>query len=62
MYYCKRNQDSEIYFLLAFSNFPFFYHSNVIYMEILVKDFAGTTLPRILKFGTNVRYDKLYCV
>ena len=27
-----------------------------------VKDFSATTWPRILKFGTNVRYDKLYCV
>ena len=25
------------------------------------KDFSGTTVPRILKFGTNVGYD-LYCV
>ena len=27
-----------------------------------VKDFSGTTVPRILKFGTNNGYDKLYCV
>ena len=27
-----------------------------------VKDFSGTTSLRILKFGTNIRYDKLYCV
>ena len=27
-----------------------------------VKDFSGTTTPRILKFGTNVGYDKLYCI
>ena len=26
------------------------------------KDFSGTTAPRILKFGTNVGYDVLYCV
>ena len=26
------------------------------------KDFQGTTAPRILKFGTNVGYDLLYCV
>ena len=36
-------------------------HSNVIHKEICVKDFSGTTAPRILKFGTNVGYD-LYCV
>ena len=27
-----------------------------------VKDFSGTTGPRILKFGTNVGYNLLYCV
>ena len=27
-----------------------------------VKDFSGTTVPRILKFGTNIGYDKLYYV
>ena len=27
-----------------------------------VKDFSGTTVPRILKFSTNIGYDKLYCV
>ena len=27
-----------------------------------VKDFSGTTMPSILKFGTNIGYDKLYCV
>ena len=31
-------------------------------MEIFVKDFSGTTGPRILKFGTNIKYDRLYCV
>ena len=31
-------------------------------MEIFVKDFSGTTLPRILKFGTKIKYDRLYCV
>ena len=30
--------------------------------EIFVKDFSGTTGPRILKFDTNIRYDRLYCV
>ena len=27
-----------------------------------VKDFSATTWPRILKFGTNTGYDKLYRV
>ena len=31
-------------------------------MEIFVKDFSGTTGPRILKFGTNIKDDRLYCV
>ena len=63
VYYCKQNQDAEIYFCLLFSIFRFsISHSNVINMEIFVKDFSGTALPRILKFGTKIRYDKLYCV
>ena len=47
--------------------FAFFFHfsishSNVIHRIICVKDFLGITLPKILKFGTNVGYDLLYCV
>ena len=45
-----------IFFLFSIS------HSNVIHREICVKDSSGTTAPRILKFGTNVGYDLLYCV
>ena len=37
-------------------------HSSVIHREICVKEFSGTTVLRILKFGTNVGYDLLYCV
>ena len=40
----------------------FISHSNVIHREICVKDFSGTTVPRILEFGTNVGCDFLYCV
>ena len=63
VYFGKENQDSVINFCLLF-HFSFFCisHSNVIHREICVKDFSGTTVPRILKFGTNVRYDLLYCV
>ena len=51
------------FILPSFSIFPFsISHSNVIYREICVKDFSGTTASRILKFGTNVGYDLLYCV
>ena len=63
VYYCKQNQAAEIYFCLLFL---FFFYLNpilfVMNMEIFVKDFSGTALPRILKFGTNIIYDKLYCV
>ena len=62
--YCgTENQDDEIYFYYLFSFFLFsISHSNVIHREICVKDFSGTTAPRILKFGTNVGCDLLYCV
>ena len=30
--------------------------------KFFLKDFSGTTAPRILKFGTNVGYDFLYCL
>ena len=59
--YCgKENQDSMIEFCLLFP-FSFFSisHSNVIHREICVNDFSGTTVPRILKFATNVEYDLL---
>ena len=46
---------------LHFSLF-FISHSRVIHREICVKDFSGTTGPRILKFVTNVEYDLLCCV
>ena len=63
MYYCKQNQGAEIYFCLLFLFFIFsISQSNVVNMEMFIKDFSGTALPRILKFGTNIRYDKLYCV
>ena len=46
--------------------FPFSFfstsHSNVIHKGICVKDFSGSTLPRILKFGINIGYDLMYCV
>ena len=59
--YCgKENQDAEINFCLFFQFFLFsISHSNVIHREICVKDFSGTTAPRILKFGSNVGYNVL---
>ena len=31
-------------------------------MEISVKDFSETTLPRVLKFGTKLGNEQFYCV
>ena len=63
MYNCKPNQGVKIYFCLLFLFFFFsISQSNVMNMEIFMKDFSGTAFPRILKFGKNIRYDKLYCV
>ena len=33
-----------------------------LFFSFFVKDISGTTVPRILKFGTNIGYDKLNCV
>ena len=44
--------------------FAFFFHFSFFpsLTPVCVKDFSGTTAPRILKFGTNAGYDFLYCV
>ena len=62
--YCgTENKDPQIYFYLLFPCLLFsISHSSVIHREICVKDFSGTIALRILKFGTNVGYDLLYCV
>ena len=58
----KENQNAEINFCFLFLCFLFsVFHSNVIHRQICVKDFSGTTAPRILKFGTN-EYDRLHYV
>ena len=66
MYNCKQNQDVKIYFCIFCLLFLFFFfsisQSNVMNMEIFMKDFSGTAFPTILKFGKNIRYDELYCV
>ena len=60
--YCgTENQDAEIYFYILFPFFLYFHLSNVIDREICVKDFSGTTAPRVL-FDANVGYDLLYRV
>ena len=59
--YCVRENQH----LILPSFFSFFHfsisHSNVMYREICVKDFSRTTAPRILKYGTTIGYDLLYC-
>ena len=62
-YILGQNSKMLIYFYLLFP-FSLFSisHSNIIHREICVKDFSGTTVPRILKLGTNVGYDFLYRV
>ena len=62
VYYETEKQDAEIYFYHLFSIFPSLPLMKYIYREICVKDFSGTTALRILKFGTRVGYDLLYCV
>ena len=58
--YCvKENPHTEMYFAFFFHFFLFsIFHASVI----CVKYFSGTTAPRILKFGTNIGYDLLYCI
>ena len=57
MLYCViENQHPHMYhylYLSIFSSSP---------IKFFVKDFSGTTAPRILKFCTNIRYDLLYRV
>ena len=49
--------------MLLFHFFPFSAsHSSFIHRGICVKDFSGTTVPKIVKFNTHVGYDWLYCV
>ena len=55
----KKNKMLRFIFALFF-HFIFLFsisHSNVIHREICIKDFSGTTVPRILKFDTNVGYN-----
>ena len=52
-----------ILILPSFFNFSFFPSFTLIHMDIFsVKDFSATTWVRILKFGTKLDYNKLYCV
>ena len=50
--------------ILIFPSFSFFYVFllSLLYNIVSVKDFSATTLVRILKFGTKLDSDELYCV
>ena len=50
---CEVYRGYRGYIVLAFS---------VCVLTCFVKYLLGTSVPRILKFGTNIGYDKLYCV
>ena len=63
--YCVNgNLDANPHFAFFFQIFTFsFFLSYIIHMDIFsVKDFSATTSVRILKFGTKLDSDKLYCV
>ena len=62
--YCVReNQMARICFTILFPLCSFtICHSCILNMEISVKHFSGTARHRMMKFGTNIGYDKLYCV
>ena len=60
-----RGYVSFAHFLLYFLPFPCVCVCVCVSLCVnffFVKDFSGTTVPRILKFGTDIGYDKLYCV
>ena len=61
MYCVKENHNAEICFAFFFVFLFLFFisHSYVMHREICAKDFPGTTAPRILKFGTNIKNDVL---
>ena len=54
MYCVRENQHPHAYYSLYLSIFSFFP------IKFFIKDFSGTTAPRILKFSTNIGYDLLY--
>ena len=60
--YIVEQKTKMLRFIFIFSFHFSISHSNVIHREICVKDLSRTTVPRILKLGTNVGYDLLYRV
>ena len=62
---CKLKLRCESSFCLLFFNFSFFFLLLLLYNtygHFSVKAFSATTRVRILKFGTKLDSDKLYCV
>ena len=56
LYRVRQNQHPHSYHSLYLSIFLF------LQKHFLVKDFSGTTVPRILKYVTNIGYSYLYCI
>ena len=63
MYCVRENKDANPYFAF-FQFFIFsFCHPYIIHIDVFsVKDFSATTRLMILKFGTKLDSDELYCV
>ena len=47
---------------VSFAHYLLYFVCMCVNVFFFVKDFSGTTASTILKFGTNVGYDLLYCV
>ena len=62
--YIVAQKTKMLRFIFTFSFHVSLFHLSlhIIHREICVKDFSGTTAPRILKPGTNVGCDLLYRV
>ena len=64
--FCIHLQVGKVYcvnlILPPFSIFHFFLLSALLYKNFSVKDFSATTWVRILKFGTKLDRDELYCL
>ena len=64
MYCVDKNKDANPHYTFFFNFYFFsFCHSYIIHMDMFsVKDFSATTKVRILKLGTKLDSDELYCV
>ena len=62
--YCVNEKKDAYSYFSSFFNFSCFPSVALTYIWTFfsVKDFSATTLLRILKFGTKLYSDELYCV